>query len=494
MFDQQQFAEIMSAALGFMAPRTLDDVKLSQLVLWGLRSLTTIDPRLTPELRGTGASATLVLSGAGGRELIACPAPAEADTAAWGAAIASLVRAGWDSSETVRRAGGPGLVKAFFDELFNHLDPYSRYTPPATAASDRIRRAGRAGVGITLAARAGGFSVAAVQAGSPASAAGIKPGDRLLAVDGEPTQGADQQAVTALLAGPENTQVELTLRGRDDKLRTLELERSRVPPETVQAQRFGDFLLLHVTGFSRTTASRVAQELIRALGESKPPQGIMIDLRGNRGGILQQAVTAAAMMQETGIIAVTAGRDPDANHSFVGDGHDLARGLPIAILVDGATASAAEILAAGLADQGRAVVVGSATLGKGLVQTIAELPDGGELLVSWSRVLAPDGWPIQGLGVLPQLCTSLGADLLARQIAALQSGRAPMADALARHHAARAPVPPAEALEIRAACPAAEGREADLVAARTLLESPVAYATALLPPPQRLTPAPAPSN
>ena len=78
------------------------------------------------------------------------------------------------------------------------------------------------------------------------------------------------------------------------------------------------------------------------------------------------------------------------------------------VLVDGRSASAAEILAAALADQGRAVVVGSSTLGKGLVQTIAPLPDGGELFVTWSRVLAPLGWPIQGLGVLPQVCTSLG--------------------------------------------------------------------------------------
>ena len=92
-------------------------------------------------------------------------------------------------------------------------------------------------------------------------------------------------------------------------------------------------------------------------------------------------------------------------------------------MVDGRSASAAEILAAALADQGRAVVVGSSTLGKGLVQTIGPLPDGGELLVTWSRVLAPLGWPIQGLGVLPQVCTSLGVDSLMRQLAELAHGQ-----------------------------------------------------------------------
>ena len=151
-------------------------------------------------------------------------------------------------------------------------------------------------------------------------------------------------------------------------------------------------------------------------------------------------------------------------------------------MVDGRTASAAEILAAALADRGRGVVIGSSTLGKGLVQTIAPLPDGGELFVTWSRVLAPRGWPIQGLGVLPQVCTSLGQDTLSWQLAALAQGRQTMAKALEAHRAARAPLPPAQILAIRNACPAAEGRESDLDTARLLIHDPAAYAAALLPP------------
>jgi carboxyl-terminal processing protease len=139
-------------------------------------------------------------------------------------------------------------------------------------------------------------------------------------------------------------------------------------------------------------------------------------------------------------------------------------------------------LAAALADRGRGVVIGSSTLGKGLVQTIAPLPDGGELFVTWSRVLAPRGWPIQGLGVLPQVCTSLGQGVLGSQLAELAQGRQPMAHALAIHHAARAPLPPAQILAIRSACPAAEGREVDLDTARQLIREPASYAAALLPP------------
>src|SRR6185437_5124325 len=146
------------------------------------------------------------------------------------------------------------------------------------------------------------------------------------------------------------------------------------------------------------------------------------------------------------------------------------------------TASAAEILAGALADRGRAVVVGSSTLGKGLVQTIDPMPDGGELFVTWSRVLAPRSWPIQGLGVFPQVCTSLGRSALDRQLAELASGVQPMAQAVALHRAMRATLPPAQIQAIRKACPAAEGGDSDTEAARMLVNNPAAYAAALLPP------------
>ncbi|MBN8902859.1 MAG: peptidase S41, partial [Rhodospirillales bacterium] len=161
---------------------------------------------------------------------------------------------------------------------------------------------------------------------------------------------------------------------------------------------------------------------------------------------------------------------------------EVAVDMPVVVVVDGRTASAAEILAAALADRGRAVVVGSSTLGKGLVQTITPLPDGGELFVTWSRVLAPRLWPIQGLGVLPQVCSSLGLEALRTQLAALALGEQPMERAILAQRAARAPLPPAQVLALRAPCPAAEGRDFDMEAARVLIANPAAYAAALLPP------------
>jgi carboxyl-terminal processing protease len=262
--------------------------------------------------------------------------------------------------------------------------------------------------------------------------------------------------------------------------------RAMVPPDTVFAERLRDALLIRITEFDRATAAQLARALSAALNDSAaaahPVPGIILDLRGDPGGLVREAVGAADALLPAGIVARAVGRDPDATQVWRSSNGELADDLPLVVVVDGRTASAAEILAAALADRGRAVVVGSATLGKGLVQTIAPLPDGGELFVTWSRVLAPRDWPLQGLGVLPQVCTSLGQNALQSELDALDQGVQPMAEAIARHRAARPPLPPAQAVAIRAACPAAEGSDVDITAARFLIQHPAAYVSALLPP------------
>jgi carboxyl-terminal processing protease len=477
-FDQARIAQTVAAALAFMAPRTLDPSSIPQLSLWGLRGLTTIDPKLAAELDPTGLR---LFDDA--QPVMIRPPPDPDDAAAWGEAVAQMARGAWDASSVIRRAGTQAIITSFFDEVFNHLDPYSRYAPPQEAQEDRDRRRGIAGIGMTAAASRTGFVVASVVPDGPASRAGIRPGEALLAIDGATLQDLDAPAVNEMIAGPPNTQIELRLRDPRGRMRELTLDRVLVPPDTVFATRVGAVLVLRVTGFTSDTAERLGREIAGGVGGPRPAKGVLIDLRGNRGGLLRQAVEAAETLLPTGVIAVTEGRAPGSSHDFVADGRDLSSGLPVVIVVDGRTASAAEILAAGLADEHRAVVVGSSTLGKGLVQTITGLPDGGELSITWSRVLAPLGWPLQGLGVLPQLCTSLGGEVLSREMAELAQGRAPMEAALARHSAARAPLSPGETIDIRNACPAAEGRDADITAARYLVEHPAAYDAALIGPP-----------
>jgi carboxyl-terminal processing protease len=366
--------------------------------------------------------------------------------------------------------------------MFSRLDPYSRYVPPQEAGKDRENRAGKAGLGLAVGLHGSQIEVRSVARESPAAIAGIHPGDILVSVDGQRLDGQDPETVEALLSGPEGSVVTLAWRARRAAMRTAQLTRLMVPPETVFAQRQGNILVLRVTNFAGTTASHIAQSVQDALAEPRPVEGIVLDLRDNRGGLLRQAVTAADTFLPEGLVATTVGRDPDARNTWLSTEGELAENMPIVVLVDGFTASAAEILAAALADRGRAVVVGSATVGKGMVQTIDPLPDGGELFVTWSQLLAPLGWPLQGLGVMPQVCTSLGPAALQRQLAALAAGTQSMTAAVQRARDARLPLTASQVLMLRAPCPAGAGRAADLEAAKALIGNPAAYAAALLPP------------
>jgi carboxyl-terminal processing protease len=475
--DLARMTSVYSDALTFIAPRILDPIPVPQLTVWGLQGLTALDPNLL--IIEKDANLRLLQ---GDHVVLDVPIPKDTAPASWAKAAAALMVASFPVSTSVRRAGTQGVIQIFFDEMFSHLDPYSRYVPPVEATLDRAKRAGRAGLGLRVEQRGPLIEVRSVIRDSPAAIAGIRPGDILAAIDGQRTLDQDTETVAALLSGPEGSAVTLSWRGRDGRTRDAQMVREMVPPETVFAERSADVLVLRITSFSASTASHLALSVQDGLSESHRVDGIVLDLRDNRGGLLRQAMTAADTFLPDGVMATTVGRDPDSMYVWHSVEGELAENVPLVILVDGRTASAAEILAAALADRGRAVVVGSETFGKGMVQTIDPLPDGGELFVTWSQTLAPLGWPVQGLGVMPQVCTSLGQGKLDRQIAALSTGFQPMADAIKRARSARVPVSPAEVLQIRAACPAAEGKPADLDAARLLIANPAAYAAALLAP------------
>jgi carboxyl-terminal processing protease len=474
--------QVMSAALGVVAPRVLEPVPIPRLALGAMNGLAALDTDLQPDLQ----DGALRLLGAGG-VLFVCTSPRPDDVAGWGEAIAQLVNAAWRSSALVRAAGTQGVVAAMLNELTSHLGPYARYAPPAEAEAERARRAGAGGIGATLADRHGEIILATVRPHGPAEIAGALGGDLLLAIDGTSTEGEELSTLRELLAGPEQTSVRLTLRTGTAPPRTLEVVRALIVPPTVFPRRRGDVLELRLTGFAADTDAELAQALADVAGTEDRPRGLVLDLRGNRGGLLREAVAAAEVLLPAGVVATTVGRNPDANQVFTSHGADLSAGLPVVVLVDGTTASAAEVLAAALADQHRAVVAGSFTFGKGLVQAVAPLPDGGALYVSWSRVLAPFGWPLQGLGVMPQVCTSNGPEEAVRELHALDRGHSSLATALAMHRAARAPLPPDQMLGIRAVCPAARAEpgapDPDWPTAEALLHDRRAYDAALIGPP-----------
>ena len=472
-FDTALAGSVYAAALGFIAPRALDPVTVPELTLWGLRGLSALDPALVVE-RDDG----LRLS-APGRPPVVLKLPGTTAPEAWARLAAALCEAGWAVSPGVRRGGTEGVIQAFFDAMLPQLDPYSRYIPPAEAAEQEEQRVGAAGVGLVLSEDSGGIVVAHAISDGPAARAGVRDGERLVGVNGQATFGAAPAEVSASLAGPEGSEVRLEIQGGHG-LRRLALTRAETPEENVFASRTDAALVVRVASFTDRTAERLESVLEANMNGPERPTGIVLDLRGNRGGLVRQAVAAAGVLLPRGVVATTQGRDPAADRVWSSGGKGGRVGRPMAVLVDAQTASAAEILAAALADRARAVVIGSVTAGKGLVQTITRLPDGAELALSWSRVLAPRGWPIQGLGVLPQICTSLGEAALSRQLDALASGTQPMAAVLARARAARVPVPPTEVAGIRDACPPASGSKLDLQAALRVIAEPRAYAAAVL--------------
>jgi carboxyl-terminal processing protease len=479
VFDTATAASVWGAALSYIAPRALQALTIPQMTIWGLNGLAALDPDLNTTLQDN----QIRLYGPD-QMVIAVSAPPPNDAAAWGEAAARVASAAFNTSIALQQAGTQGLISSFFDELFNHFDPYSRYEPPLQAAQDQLMITGLAGTGVSFTAQGGRVVIAGIAAASPAEEAGLTAGSRVLSVNGRAVYPGEIANLNDSMGGIAGTVVRLTLQDPDDPEPPTQvtLARGFIPPETVFPESIDvpGIVALKISGFNRGTSDQFSTAIGAAMAANPPPNGLLIDLRGNRGGILRQAVLVADSLMPAGPIAEAAGRDPDADQAFTAEGSDITGGARIIVLVDGQTASAAEILSAALADNRRAVVVGSETLGKGLVQTVTSLPDGGELFVTWSRVLAPLGWPLQTLGVMPQLCTSLGPEALQSQLAALQTGRNLMDPALARARALRAPATVNAILAVRDQCPADIGGEADNVAAAFLFRNPSAYQAALL--------------
>ncbi len=477
-FDTATAASVWGAALTYIAPRALQPLTMPQMTIWGLNGLTALDPDLNAALQ----DGQLRLYGPD-QLLIAVPAPAENDGAGWGKAAAEVAAAAYAASPALQQAGAQGVISSFFDELFNHFDPYSRYEPPIQAAQDQLMITGLAGTGLTLGRDSGHVVIASVAADSPAEQAGLSAGTQVLSLNGQAVYPAGITRFNEEMNGIEGTSVILGIADASvaGGEQSLTLTRALIPPQTVFASMLGRTLMLKMTLFNKGTSDQFSALLAAAMGQTPPPASVILDLRGNRGGVLRQAVLVADSLMPAGTIAQAEGRDEAADQVFAAEGSDLAGGAKIAVLVDGQTASAAEILAAALADNHRAVVVGSETLGKGLVQTVTALPDGGELYVTWSRVLAPDGWPLQSLGVMPQICTSLGPAALQNQFAALGEGKNLMAPALAQARALRAPASINAILAVRDQCPAAIGTDQDVAAARFVLSNATAYDAALMP-------------
>ncbi|MBQ0987545.1 PDZ domain-containing protein [Streptomyces sp. F63] len=272
------------------------------------------------------------------------------------------------------------------------------------------------GVGIWVRHDAGGrIEVARALPGSPADRAGIRPGDRLRAVDGEKTGGQPVTEVVSLLRGDDRgaeagSTVELDLQRGDRRWRET-LVRRRLATESVTSRTAADgTTLIEVGSFTKGSG----EEVVRAVRKARDGAGVLLDLRGNPGGLVAEAVTAASAFLDGGLVATyDVHGEQRALHAEEGG---AAEGLPLVVLVDGGTMSSAELLAGALQDRGRAVVVGTETFGKGSVQMPEELPDGSVAELTVGHYRTPSGRTVDGEGITPDLVAREGVEGRARTV------------------------------------------------------------------------------
>ncbi|MFI6205349.1 S41 family peptidase [Streptomyces sp. NPDC051041] len=249
--------------------------------------------------------------------------------------------------------------------------------------------------------RDGRIEVTRVRSGSPAADAGIRPGDLLRSVDGERVDGRPVTEVLALLRGDTagesaGTTVTLGLR-RGTRVWTETLRRARLSTDPVTVRELpGGVTVIRVAAFTKGSGDQVRDAVRRAQAGT----GIVLDLRGNSGGLVAEAVTAASAFLDGGLVA-TYDVDGEQRALHAGGGGDTDR--PLVALVDGGTMSAAELLTGALQDRGRAVVVGSRTFGKGSVQMPSRLPDGSVAELTVGHYRTPSGRGVDGRGITPDL-------------------------------------------------------------------------------------------
>jgi carboxyl-terminal processing protease len=298
----------------------------------------------------------------------------------------------------------PELVDDALRGLVGGLDPYSSYLDAEEYADLRVSTAGTyAGIGIEVSTADRALRVVRPFRDSPAAAAGIRSGDMISAIDGMPV-GADLDAAMARMRGPRGSSVKLAVM-RTGQTLPLEftVERAQVDVHSVAMVKLGDaYLYARITSFSDTTAEDFASSIARLRRDMQSkPRGVVIDLRNNPGGVLESAVEVADQLLETGVIVTADGRTPAARFTMEATPGEVLPGVPVVILVNGSTASAAEILAGALQDHHRAVLLGRRTFGKGSVQTVMPLAQGRAIKLTTSRYFTPSGRSIQGHGIDP---------------------------------------------------------------------------------------------
>ncbi|MEM9192241.1 MAG: S41 family peptidase [Myxococcota bacterium] len=288
------------------------------------------------------------------------------------------------------------------------LDPHTNFMDPEEYRILTADTQGRfAGIGVEISVRDGWLVVLSVFPGGPAAEAGMQPGDRFLRIDGRDARDMRIQDSVRRMRGEPGTRVRVAIRreGEDDDLE-LELTRAVIDVNPVEGRLLPDRIFyVHVRAFQDNTTQELRIAIDRAIDEAgeEGVRGVLLDLRNNPGGLLRESVSMADEFLSSGDIVSTRGRGDRVLHESSAHRRGTRPDWPMAVIVNGYTASAAEIVAGALQDHERALLVGTRTFGKGSVQNVIELPDGSAVKLTIARYYTPSGRSIQAQGIDPDL-------------------------------------------------------------------------------------------
>src|SRR5882762_1613316 len=298
------------------------------------------------------------------------------------------------------------LVESAINGMLTSLDPHSNYLNTKNFNDMKVQTRGEfGGLGIEVAMENGLVKVVSPIDDTPAARAGLKPGDLITHLDGEPVQGMTLPEAVEKMRGPVSSEIKLTIRreGRDPF--DVKLTRATIRIQSVRSHLEGDNIgYIRVTTFNEQTDTGLnnAMKSLKQQAGNKLV-GVILDLRNNPGGLIDQAVSVSDAFLEKGEIVSTRGRRGEDAQRYNARAGDIAAGLPMVVLINGGSASASEIVAGALQDHHRAILLGTRSFGKGSVQTIIPLAGHGAMRLTTARYYTPSGRSIQAKGIDPDI-------------------------------------------------------------------------------------------
>jgi len=300
------------------------------------------------------------------------------------------------------------LVESAINGMLSSLDPHSSYLNEKDFDEMRIQTRGEfGGLGIEVTMENGLVKVVSPIDDTPAYRAGLQSGDYISRIDGEAVMGTTLSEAVDKMRGKPGTEIELTvLREGENEPLTFNIERDIIKIKSVRARKEGDDVVyVRITSFSEQTSDSLKREVRKLKKELGGKfKGVVLDLRNNPGGLLDQAIEVSDAFLERGEIVSTGGRVPDSNKRFNASRGDVIDGKPVVVLINGGSASASEIVAGALQDHKRAIIIGTKSFGKGSVQTVIPLSASkGAMRLTTSRYFTPAGRSIQAEGIEPDI-------------------------------------------------------------------------------------------